>query len=166
MRRGRDRKLWKDGSKDEFRIQNSGGAWGPGHAQQSKSQIHLSIHSPRQEPAAHPSSLATGIIIVFMLRYATSPGGPSFFLSFSPPPVPLCPSAILAHFAWPDGRPRAVLWHPSALLARFQVNQRQIQGRAQPNFGPPWKPWPGPRFYSSRNGRPLTIGLSASDGSS
>lgn len=148
-------------SKDEFRIQ--GGRGPQVMHMQSNSQIHPS-HPPKQEPANPQlvgdrrnnyfhASLRSWVVAQALLSL-------SVCLS-----VFLCPSPTLFLFLPLLCPPR-----PSSgtvcLLARFQVNQRQIQGRAQPNFGPSWKPWPGPHFYSSRNGRPLTIGLSASDGSS
>lgn len=67
--------------------------------------------------------------------------GPSFSL------LCLFSFCLSAPYAWYTCPP--TLWPSSGTvcsLARFQVNQKQIQGRAQPNFGPPWKPWPGPHF--------------------
>lgn len=153
----RDRELWKDGSKDEFRIQFRGGV-GP-QVMQSNSQI-LKYIRPIHPALCHtrtrrPQLVGDGVITTFMPRSSLCPWPKLCSLS-------LCLSASCSP-------PFTISRPPSATvcsLARFQVNQRQIQGRAQPNFGPPCKRWGWPPFYLSRNGRPLTIGLSASDGSS
>lgn len=140
-------RVWKDGSKDQFRIQ--GGCVGP-QVMQSNSQMH------RCNPFVQ-LSLANGVIIILMLRFSRGWWSKLFHLFFS------LIITLFLHFSLthkiftlflvslPSSPltfvPRTVFCHRLLLLARFQVNQKQIQGRAQPNFGPPWKPWPGPHFY-------------------
>lgn len=128
---------------------NSGVAWAPRSCNQILKFSNPSVQSIRalcHTRTRRPQLVGDGVITTFMPRSSLCP---SLSASCSPPfTISRPPSATVCS------------------LARFQVNQRQIQGRAQPNFGPPCKRWGWPPFYLSRNGRPLTIGLSASDGSS
>lgn len=163
MRRGRSRKLWKDGSNRRMNSEFRGGV-GP----RSCNQILKSIHPISQTRTRRPQLVGDRRNNYFhaSLRSRVAQAFLSQSLSLC---LSVCLSVCLSlslSLSFPLPPPPRPSSGTVCLLARFQVNQRQIQGRAQPNFGPLWKPWPGPHFYLSRNGRPLTIGLSASDGSS
>lgn len=134
---------WIEGS-----IQNSGGVRGPpGHAikfsNASMQSIRPALVGERRNNYSHASLQSWVVVQAFPFIFSLI----TLFLHFSLTHkiftlfLVSLPSSPLTFV------PRAVFCHRLLLLARFQVNQKQIQGRAQPNFGPPWKPWPGPHFY-------------------
>lgn len=134
------------------RCENSGVAWTPAHA--------IKFSNPYLDSANSPPVLlwlAGDGVIILMLQTVLALPNPPFPILSRPASRRDWPSLAqnwpFLLPLWPSVRP--------ALLARFQVNQRQIQGRAQPNFGPPSKVMAqlaSPPFILSRNGRPLTIG--------